>query len=211
MKRFLMCGLLLMLLPVFLAAAGCATSQEAANEAANMGQSVRNRGGDADSGATKVNTLVAVAQPTGDALVSMVENEDQSSNAQAGDSPTLVIGGSRAALAYLSAPDPVQDGMASRLAAMNDQFADPPEGTDMVALTAAIEALEDRMMAHATTKLENAASMAGNFSSLSSIVFQVIQFKANGAPSVKLSADVVREAAASLAIALAPATAKASQ
>ncbi len=129
-----------------LALPGCGSTREAVQDA---DLAARTAGGPASSDATKVDTVAVIAQPGGSAFSSKVVNEDQLSNAQAGDAPQLVLGGGgRAALEFMSKPDPVADGMAARLATLNQAYANAADSIARAGLETALTALEDRMIEH---------------------------------------------------------------
>lgn len=172
---------------------GCATPNLVPGGSGTSGVA---KGGDADSGQFAADLAVAFAQPGSTAISSPVRNEDRTSNAQAGDSPQLVLGASgKAAFEFLSKQDEVEKAILRGM-----------EAADKASDTARSDALRAELVAYQGAKIERAAAMAGSFDALQQVIFLVVQVKANGVTPERLTAEAIAAAAAGLEAALKPAS-----
>jgi len=162
------------------------------------------RGGDADSIQPNIDAVLALGYPGSTTVAAPVRNEDRTQSTQAGDSPTLVLGGSgRAAKAVLDAVSPLEALIQKQI---EIAFADrEKEGADLAEIDSRLDRLKAELSVEYATKLKRAQAVAGSFEKLQTVVFAVLQLKLNGVPPDKLTADAIRAAAENMKAAMQPA------
>lgn len=195
----------LIILAAALALVACSTPQFGGGS----GASGAAEGGKASSTPVDTTPNVAFAQPTGSATAIQVKNSDTTSNPVAGDAPILVLGGGAAAAKeMLAQADPVGDAITDqyKLAQTHLEQATTPEDRDfwMARADAQITALA----AHTKERYEAAKGIAGDFSSLQTVVFYVVSLRLAGVPPEKLPSATVEALAKGIGEAIKPALVK---